>query len=192
MSLWKRIFISLILVFSSLAILQLTISLKIPEATTGYFVMVTSSIAIFLIAIAIILIALTQFFPKKPEERRKEDERKVEELFTYEFLHSASTDKIPELVENYKNRSTLAKTRSDPKVDVISLANKILDSYTQRKVRNSVGSFLSSGKGYQALGVIIKHLIEHHKIPTYQANFLERELKHLMPKRDIIGLYERE
>jgi len=191
MNLWKRALISLLLIFIFLAALQIIKYLEIQQATVGYFVLITWSVASLLAAIGVILITLVQFFPKRAEEREKEEQRKIEELFTYEALRSASADEFHEKVERYKNRSTFAKTLSNPKIDNTALGKKILDSYREKKVRKSVEYFLSSDKGYQALGVIIKHLIGHHKIPTYEAYLLEKELKHLMPKRDIIDLYEK-
>lgn len=191
MNFWKRIFISFILIFISLVALQLIRPLEIPEATAGYFILITGSAVSLVVGISIVLISLVQFLPKKAEEKKKEEDRTIEELFTYELLHSLSADKAHELVEKYKYRSAIAKTLSNPDIDDVALAKKLLDSFSQRKVRRTAEYLFNSGKGYQALGAIILHLIEHHKIPPYEANVLKRELKHLMPKRDIIGLYEK-
>ena len=102
MNLWKRVFISIILVFIFLATLQLIKFLEIPQTTVGYFVLFTSSILSLVLAIGILLITLVQFTSKKAKER----ERKIYELrgelepLLTELFNTESTDpKIYETAE---------------------------------------------------------------------------------------------
>lgn len=191
MKLWKRVFISIILVFISLATLLLIKFLEIPQATVGYSVLFTGSVVSLVVVLGIILITLTQFFPKKAEEKKKEEQRKFEEEFTKQLLEVESIDETKLVVDRYKGKSTLAHALSNPKIDAVALAQKIINTYSQKKVRDTVDYLIKIGKGYQVLGVIIKHLIAHKKIHDYQAYILEKEIGYLMPKRDIIGLYEK-
>lgn len=62
----------------------------------------------------------------------------------------------------------------------------------QRKVKRLVEYEISIGKGYMAIGAIIRHMIHHKKMPREQAYYLEKTLHHYMPKDDLIDkFYER-
>jgi hypothetical protein len=121
---------------------------------------------------------------------QKKEERDRESIFTIEFFKSLyDIDKALTTIEIYSNRSIIAKVISNERINTVDLVREIARAYRQRKIRRFVDYEVRIGKGYLAIGAIIRHLIAHKKLPREQSYFLERELGHYMPKDDIIGKY---
>ncbi len=183
MKTWLKIFVSFLIVVISLVLIFSSKTVEIVVIPTGSLVLTTSSIG-FLIVICLLLV-IYQY------KGRKKGETRFEEEFTRQLLSVKSPERVKEIINRYKERSSLAHALDNPKIDAVSLTRKILNTYSQKKVKRTIEYLRRIGKEYQALGTIIKHLISHKKLAPYQAYLLEKELKHFMPKRDIIGLYER-
>jgi hypothetical protein len=121
---------------------------------------------------------------------QKKEERDRESIFAIEFFKSLyDIDKALTTIELYSNRSIIAKVISNERINTVDLVREIARAYRQRKIRRFVDYEVRIGKGYLAIGAIIRHLIAHKKLPREQSYFLERELGHYMPKDDIIGKY---
>lgn len=188
---WIRIGISFLIVFLSLATVWLIKVQQVSTSPTGSLILTIGSVTGLIVGTCLFLVILYQYAEATKEKKRKDEGRRFEEEFTKQLLEVKSIDEVKQVVDVYKDKSALAHALSNPKIDAASLAQKIIGAYSQRKVRDTVNYLIKIGKGYQALGVIIKHLIAHKKIHDYQAYILEKEIGYLMPKRDIIGLYEK-
>lgn len=182
----RLILFLLILIFILTSILFFRISISI----IGYPILVPFNFINVLFFLFLLLMAL--YFFRRGTSRKKE-ERGREVIFTSEFFKSLyDIDRALSIIERYRNRSVIARTISNEKVNTVDLVTEILRAYRQRKIKRFVDYEIKIGKGYLAIGAIIKHLITHKKIPKKQSYFLERELGHYMPKEDIIGkFYER-
>lgn len=176
----------LILTLTSILFFKLWISISI----IGYSVLIPFNfinIFFFFFLFFTVLYFLRRGIAQKKEKRDREA------IFTSEFFKSLyDIDRALSTIERYRNRSVIAGAISNEKVNTVDLVTEILRAYRQRKIKRFVDYEVRIGKGYLAIGAVIRHLIAHKKIPRRQSYFLERELKHYMPKEDIIGkFYER-
>lgn len=186
----QKVAISIFLILTSLLIIYSLKTFSTGVSETGQFILVSGS-ALGLITGIGILYSLVQFAGKTESYQKREEQKNIEEIFTEELFRTSSLDKAIEVIKTYKEKSILANTLSRPEMSPANMARKLLKSYSQTKVRRTVEYLIDIGKGYEAVGTILRHLIDHKKLSSKQAYVLEKELGGLMPKRDLIGLYEK-
>lgn len=125
----------------------------------------------------------------------KDQYREDESNFAREFLNSLfnKDEKLSlSVIERCKEKSLVARTLSSEKIDRYSVVRELKIQYGQVKVRNFLRYKIDIGKGHEAIGTVLRHMIEHKKLKPVQGRYLEEELGGLMPKRDYIGeLYEK-